>query len=218
MTDMKYIAILDYHHLDNGMFMKSFAESFSAQKACQAIILHGDSPYTERLLQTGILRNDAVLRSTKDLNNRIIALLADNGVSGIGINGYQRDIITRNSGSITINKEWINNRPRGTHLVLSNLVKDQKNEKIIPVPLNELATILSKELKADAVIYFPDVNKDDLYNSSILEREQRPSETGNTPEYHISESLLPVPENSFLSTLSAFKSLPDIRSLKKFTT
>ena len=37
--------------------------------------------------------NNAIIRSIKDLNHRIVALLADNSVSGIGINGYQKNII-----------------------------------------------------------------------------------------------------------------------------
>ncbi len=73
---MDYIAVLDYEHLDNGMFLTAFAKALSQQKS-RGIILHGDSEYTERLIQTGIMREEATIRAMKDLNHRLVALFAD---------------------------------------------------------------------------------------------------------------------------------------------
>ncbi|MBP3192467.1 hypothetical protein [Natronogracilivirga saccharolytica] len=212
---MKYIAILDYNHLDNGMFMQSFAEALAGQQNCRAYILHGDSLYTNRLLQTGMMREEAVVRSTRDLNNRIIALLADSGVAGIGINGYQKDIITSTDGELKINHNWLDNLPGRTHLVISNLVKDQSNGTIGPVPLNHLAHRLSEAVHADAIVLFPTVKNTETNFSPEPVDKKNSGETVRNPESLIDHNLLPLPANSFLCTIPQFKNLPETRILQK---
>ena len=49
------------------------------------------SEYTDRLMQTGMMREDARKRAVMDLNRRLITLFADHGVSAIGLNGFQKN-------------------------------------------------------------------------------------------------------------------------------
>jgi hypothetical protein len=203
---MKYIAILDHEHLDHSFFMKSFAEAMGRQRGCTGIIIHADSGYTDRLIQTGMMTEDAVMRSTRDLNHRIVALLADNGVSGVGVNGYQKQLVTLSGREVSIDHEWIEARPSGTHLILSNLVRDTLARKIVPLQLRDLADALVEQLQIDMVIAFP-------------------SEAGNNPTTPgsastpvkaaaLSAELLPrelksPPKNTYLGTSDAFGNLPD---------
>jgi hypothetical protein len=210
---MKYIAIIDYQRLDNGMFMKSFSEAMGRQRGCSGIILHGDSEYTERLIQTGMLREDAVLRSTRDLNHRIVALLADSGVAGIGINGYQRRIVGVTDEDITLDRSWLESRPAGTHIVLSNLAWDHVHERVVPVSLTALADALACQLDYNAVIVF---SLDDNANSVIINQSSK-KHAGTDPAAAIAnlipDGIVILPENCYLSTTEAFGKLPDTSGL-----
>jgi len=206
---MKYIAVIDYDHLDHPIFMKSFAEAMSQQKECSGIILHGDSEYTERLIQTGMMREDAVVRSTSELNHRIVALLADSGVSAVGVNGYQKNIIHRSGPELRIDRRWIDSRPPGTHLILSNLVRDESHQKITPVSLRILAEALSHRLECGTVILF---SRDDGNDSVVTDRSKQKTNGSKNREDLLGlvpEELLAPPRNSYLGTTHAFGNLPD---------
>ncbi len=209
---MQYIAILDHQHLDHSFFMKAFAESMALQKDCKSIILHGDSPYTDRLIQMGMMRDDAVLRSTRDLNHRIIALLADNGISAIGINGYQKGIIERDDQQLAIETGWIDNRPAATHLVISNLVRDKKTRRIIPVPLSHLADKLRKQLHWETLIIFPD---DDA--ELVPDQNREPNDNKSRITDKVPSDLKPLPDNCFLCATSDFGKLPDTSRLLRIS-
>ncbi len=211
---MKYIAIIDYEHLDHSLFMKSFSEAMAQQVGCSGIILHGDSAYTERLIQTGTMRDEATIRSTRDLNHRIVALLADNGVAGIGLNGYQKQIIKKTGNTLHINDSWIEERPAGTHLVLSNLIWDADAQKIVSMPLHTLAEALTIQLNRDTVVIF---STDDDYESIFLKNNSDDeTSAGQVLDFSnkIPKELDPPPINSFLSSLRAFGDLPDRKGLQ----
>ncbi len=213
---MKYIAILDYQRLDNGMFMKSFSEAMGRQRGCSGIILHGDSEYTERLIQTGMLREDAVLRSTRDLNHRIVALLADSGVAGIGINGYQRKIVTTSGKNISLNREWLETRPAGTHIVLSNLVWDNVNEKVVPVPLSNLAHVLSLETNREVVIVFSQNDS----ASSLFVDQRNPKSSAASPDeadIRLPDDIQKPPANCYFGTTDAFGNLPNMSEFTRIS-
>ncbi|MEX0686156.1 MAG: hypothetical protein WD267_05535 [Balneolales bacterium] len=163
---MDYLAILDYAHLDNALFLKSFSEALSAQRNTRGIILHGDSLYTQRLVQTGMLTEDARIRSTKDLNHRLISLLADNGVSAVGINGYQKDIITHDGKFLKVNKNFLTGFPHNTHMVLSNLVGNSQHKQPIIFDLAKLAHILRDELKLNEIFIFSKNEDDEIMINS----------------------------------------------------
>lgn len=131
-----FVAILDYQNLDNPLFLKSFAEAFAKIPKSNAIILHGDSEYTNRIIQTGVMRDEAVIRSIKDLNHRIVTFLADYGIACIGMNGFQRDMVVIEENELNISPLLMDIIPRNTSLVLSNLIKDSTGKlRAYPLPL-----------------------------------------------------------------------------------
>lgn len=150
---MNFLAVLNYEHLDNGMFLTAFAKSMSQQKS-RGIILHGDSEYTERIIQTGVMRQDATIRSIKDLNHRLIALLADHGVSTIGVNGYQKSLVTVSSGNIQIDKGQIEKLPDHPMLLISSLVFNSDNKSVEPVSISDLAFAFQDTLNIKTVTVF----------------------------------------------------------------
>lgn len=139
---MHYLAVLDYQNLDNPLFLKSFAEAARQIKAGKAIIIHGDSDYTERLIQTGMMREDAQVRSIQDLNHRLVSFFADYGLPCIGINGFQRGTVKKGiDGKVIINKPYIDSLPEGTIVLLSNLVQGPADARQV-LPLNELTKLV----------------------------------------------------------------------------
>jgi len=159
---MRYIAALDYEHLDNGVFLTSLARSVAQQKNVRSIIVHGDSAYTERIMQTGVMRDEARIRSIKDLNHRLIALFADQGISAIGINGHQRKFITINDNQLSLDASFFERLADQSVLLLSTLVLDLKSTLPEPIELPRMASFLQSELKAEAIFSFSKSDKDEL--------------------------------------------------------
>lgn len=151
---MTYIAVLDYDHLDNGIFLTAMARSLARQDGVRPIIIHGESAYTERLIQTGMMREDARIRCIKDLNNRLVALFADQGVSTIGINGYQRSFIARENGTLRMDKSYFNRLPARPVLLLSNIVANVESGGQEVIPLDGYLEFLRSELQPDEIFIF----------------------------------------------------------------
>ena len=151
---MPYIAVLDYEHLDNGLFLNAFAKSL-AQHENPGIIIHSDSKYTERIIQTGVMRTDARIRAMKDLNHRLIALFADHGVAAIGLNGYQKGMIRISTDEgLQIDSEQFRNLPPQPAMVISALAEIENSNQPEPVPLAEFAGMLKSALQLDDIFVF----------------------------------------------------------------
>lgn len=164
---MNYILLLDHYHLDEPVFLKSLAQTLGTVKNKRGILLHADSSYTERIVQTGVLTEDAKLRSMKDLNNRLIALLADHGVSAVGLNGYQRDIIRKTGPDWQIKADYIRSFPDGVSLVLSCLVANEDDtDNPMPATLSEVGTALARNLNIDMLIAFTSRDAAEVFASN----------------------------------------------------
>ena len=164
---MDFIAVIDFEHLDNGVFLTAFSRSLAQLKDKRGLIIHGDSEYTNRLIQTGMMREDAVIRAAKDLNHRLIALFADNGIATIGLNGYQRSLIKQSSGSLIFDDAQFKKLPHQPMLLLSNLVSAESGTTPLPIPLAEYASFLKKSTGADDILVF---NLDD--RSEFIKQDQ----------------------------------------------
>ncbi|MGF1671816.1 MAG: hypothetical protein ACFCU6_15325 [Balneolaceae bacterium] len=184
---MEFIAVLDYEHLDNGLFLSGFAKAVAKNK-CNGMVLHGDSAYTERLIQTGMMREDAVIRAAKDLNHRLVALFADHGVSTIGLNGYQRSIIQFKEGEIIIDKKIIQSLPAAPLFLLSNIAETYESNSLVPVSLPELAFNFQKEFDMEEVIIFNSDEKAKLVNSEMPEEIKWPEISKNFENKYIPDS------------------------------
>lgn len=124
---MDFISVLNYEQLDNNFFLTSFAKSL-AKKKDPGIILHGDSEHTERVIQTGMMREDAEIRAMKELNRRLVSLLADEGIPSVGINGYQKSAFRQNGKEILASRKALESIPAGPVLILSGLIENESGQ------------------------------------------------------------------------------------------
>lgn len=165
---INYIAVLDHHHLENSIFLTSFAKSLAKLGDRKGIIIHGDSPYTDRLIQTGMMREDARLRAIKDLNKRLIGLFADQGVATIGIHGFQKGLVKKKSGKIDLDTDALQSLHATPNLLISNLVDE--NGKTSHVPLPDFAKSISKALSKVEILLFSKKEKDEILISKSEEK------------------------------------------------
>lgn len=169
---MHYLAALDHDHLDNGVFLTTLARSLAQQqqndKNIRSIIVHTDSEYTERIIQTGVMRKEATIRSLKDLNKRLVALLADEGVSTIGINPYKRNFITLEDGKLQLDHSFLNNISDQPILLISTLVQDLDQNKEVLVELTRLLTFLQQELNTYELVIFSKSDKSEVFTNNDM--------------------------------------------------
>ncbi|MCH8556427.1 MAG: hypothetical protein LAT84_01335 [Balneolia bacterium] len=182
---MRYLFILDYKNLDNGGFLKLFAKRLSELRLDSFMVLHADSEYTDRIMQTGVMREDAKIRSIKELNLRLTALFADEGIPMIAINGYQRDtVVQKDDESIEINSYYLKKLGTQTNVLLSALVKDT-TKNATPKPLADLAEALHSAMEFHHIIAFDTENKlDEIFvnagSGSVNDAPSMPKELANT--------------------------------------
>lgn len=162
---MDYLIVIDYQHLDEPVFLKSLAQSLSELRQKNGIIVHGDSSYTDRIIQTGVLSDEARKRSIKDLNNRLVALFADNGISAVGLNGYQREIIRKSENGWQINHGYLSSFPDGVQVVLSTLVSGTSENQPEPAPLHEMVDELATQINFEQIIVFSKQDAAELFDS-----------------------------------------------------
>jgi hypothetical protein len=166
---MKYIAALDYAHLDNPIFLTTLARSLSQQQkksGVRSIILHSDSAYTERVIQTGVMRDEARIRAVKDLNHRLVALFADEGISTIGINPSQRNFITLSEGQLKMDHSFLDHLSRQPVLLLSTLVQNVDAKLPAVFDLAKMASFLADELRADELIIFSKSDESEIFTNT----------------------------------------------------
>lgn len=142
---MDYIAVLSYEHLDNGLFLTSFARKL-ARKKKRGIILHESSEYTERIIQTGVMRDEATIRCLKELNHRLVALFADEGISTIALNGHQKNLfqVETNKKRIDVNFSILDNFPPEPVILVSALGVTKAERNTEPISISEAASSIQK--------------------------------------------------------------------------
>jgi hypothetical protein len=163
-----FICVLDYQNLDNPLFLKSFAETLKKVNPDKCVLIHSDSGYTDRIVQTGVMRDVAIIRSIQDLNHRLITFFADYGLACIGINGFQREIVTaQDYVDLQFDKKYINSLPNRTILVLSSMAIDRKNGQICAIPITDFIRSASDQLELSSIYVFStDKNSHFIKNSS----------------------------------------------------
>jgi len=208
---MQYLAAIDYAHLDNGVFLTTLARSLGQlqdKKEVRPIIVHADSEYTDRIIQTGVMREQATIRSIKDLNNRLIALFADQGVSAIGINPYQRNLITLQEGELHIDRTFIDGLPEESTLVLSTLVYDMESRQPVDIGLQQLISFLSDQLSVEQQFIFSKSDEAEIFTDlSVLQ------EGDDKPEFrqkYVPEEFLDTSLPLRLITARDFNQLPKL--------
>ena len=192
---MDYLAVLDYEHLDNGVFLASFARSLS-KKNERGIIIHGDSEYTDRIVQTGVMRKDARIRAIKELNHRLVALFADEGISTIALNGFQKSLITTDGVELHLDREQLLRMPPQPTFLISNLVLNRKTGSVEPVALAALTQAISDAYEIEDVILFSIDDSAEVIKQSLPEK-MRPDSAGK----EFSEKHIPVNFRSYSGSI-----------------
>lgn len=165
---MRHLILLDYNHLDNGAFLKGLAKIVAQKNLPPCLFLHGGSEYTERIMQLGVMREDAEIRAIKELNHRLAALFGDEGIPIIALNGYQRSLIqVTDEKEIKIDSEYLKKISGKTHMLLSCLGMDAQ-KKIIPVNIQELLDVLVKELNISNIYVFSET----VQNPVLIQNEE----------------------------------------------
>ena len=155
-----FIAVLDHEHLENSIFLTSFAKSLAKLGDRQGLIIHGDSPYTDRLIQTGMMREDARLRAIKDLNKRLIGLFADQGVPTIGVHSFQKGLVKKEGSKLSLNKDALNALHDSPNLLITNLVEEKGEPTHVPLP--EFTKALSRQMDEIPIVIFSKNEKDEI--------------------------------------------------------
>lgn len=200
---MDFLAVLDYDHLDNGVFLTSFAKSL-AQKEKRGLIIHGDSEHTERIMQTGVMRDEARVRAIKELNHRLVALFADEGVSTIALNGFQKSLITYDGSTLNIDKKQIEQLPGHPMILISNLGIDERTDQYIPIPLTKMATALSAGFEIEEVTVFSIDDSSDFVKQDFPEKLNIRDADKSFIEKHIPENLRDLSTSVRVKTGSTF--------------
>lgn len=151
---MLVIALLDREHLDNGPFLKSLSVTLSQLVDVRVLFIHADSEYTDRVMQLGVMREEALIRSTRELNRRLSSLFSDEGSACVGLNGYQKDTLLLKDGALIVDSDYLREILSHSHIILSNMVTDRDNGGTAYVAPARLAATLSDALKPDHLIVF----------------------------------------------------------------
>lgn len=150
---LDFLAVLNYEHLDNGLFLTTLAKSLKKREK-RGLILHEDSEYTERIIQTGVMRDEATIRCYKDLNHRLVALFADEGISTIGLNGFQKNLVKMKDESLEIDFQTLKNLPKEPMILLSSIGLSENSDKPVPISISNLAALLKEEFKVETIDLF----------------------------------------------------------------
>jgi len=211
---INYIAILDHDHLDNGLFLSTFAKAVAAHSH-RGLILHSDSAYTDRIVQTGVMREEARLRAIKDLNNRLIALFADNGISAIGLNGYQREMISITGNDIKVDIKKIMELPEQPLLLLSTLIYSTEENKPVSASLPIVARVLKNSLNINDLFLFTKNVDDEIIKTdlpaTISQVQDKAMFIKTSVPYEFQDDLI----EGRLTTASEFQNYPNIENATK---
>ncbi len=203
-----YVALIDFDHLDHPVFLKSLAQSLSAHKTRKGILIHGDSEYTNRLMQTGMMREDARERAIMDLNHRLVALFADHGVSAIGLHGFQKELVQKNDSGLQLNKKVFDDLPDSPMLLISSLISDGEGRSYIP-PV-ELAEFFAEELKDHELVIFSQDHDSDIFTQSSYEKEVKWNDLSEDfKQKNLSEEQLLITIPTILTTGISFSGWPE---------
>lgn len=207
-----YIAILDYEHLENPIFLKSFAQALAKHKNRKGIVVHGDSEYTNRIMQTGVMREEARLRAVKDLNRRLVSLFADYGVPTIGLQAFQKGLVKKeNNNKIEVDIKQLQSLPNTPALLISSLVDVSKSETFIS-PL-ELALSFQSQLEDYEIVLFSKKTENELFvGKNILDHKKWDNLDNVFIDENLPDEFIDAKVEAILTTSLAFSEWPELKN------
>jgi hypothetical protein len=165
-------------------------------------------------MQSGMMREDARKRAVMDLNHRLIALFADHGVSTIGLHGYQKELIQKKNGILSLNRKVFDELPETPNLLLSSLITENGESKYIP-PV-ELAEFLANELDDHELVIFSQDHSSDIFTTSDDDQDMKWDDLQpDFIEKHLSEEQQKIQVSTILTTALAFSGWPNPKKASK---
>jgi hypothetical protein len=210
---INFIAVIDHEHLENTIFLTSLAKSLAKIGNRHGVVIHGDSPYTDRLIQTGMMREDARLRAIKDLNKRIIGLFADQGVPTIGVHSYQKGLVKKDGEQLKLDKGALNQLHDTPNLLISNLVEENGNPAHVPLP--DFIKSIAGQLDDIEILLFSKNEKDEI----LVSDSDQELTWSDLPE-RFAETTLPDEFRNFnypvkITTATDLSNWPDLKKVTK---
>lgn len=163
-----YLVYLDRHHLGDDLFLKSLAQHLSdaGTEAPTCLLVHGSGEKVERTLEAqgyfpdrsnGVLdvetedQRRLVERAVREVNQEIVAMLTDEVVSTVGIQGVDRGLFQQSSDETihASNAGWISALLKQRVVpVVSALVEAPDTETVQEVWPVEAVAALAQALDA----------------------------------------------------------------------
>jgi acetylglutamate kinase len=157
-----YVVYLDRHHLGDDLFLKSLAQHLSdaEAEAPACVLVHGSGEKVERTLEAqgyfpdrtnGVLNVEnedqrrLVERAVREVNQELVAMLTDEVVSTVGIQGVDRGLFQKSHDDAirASNAGWVSALLK-QHVVpvVSALVKDPDTDRVQEVwPVTAVAAL-----------------------------------------------------------------------------
>jgi hypothetical protein len=189
------ITTLEPEHLDHPMFMKQFAtEMRTGLHGQRLLVLHGDSSFTEETIQQGVPRQEAAVQTARQLNRRLVALLADEGVSALGITLMQRNFTTFDA---TINPPF--------------RVNDSAWQRLPAIPVICCATIVDNQ---DNLVQGHGIQGRAAKDSVVEDSVAKDSVAKDTPDSDLSNIPTLLPPNVCQDPLKEALAIPIVKALR----
>lgn len=198
MTKSNLGIVLDSKHLSSPLFMKLFAQKLKlVNQQYRLILIHGDSGYSSALIQNGASKSEAEIRAIKEINLKLISLLADNGIAAIGVHGYHKNIITLNHSDLQLSNSLSSLVPESVSIILSNLVQNNSTMQIELIPIHRMVEKLIQSNQIEHCLFFADVEQSDR---SFKNNDPDPIELLNTLPFEATSIQSPI----LLTTIKDF--------------
>lgn len=161
-----------------------------------------------------MMREDAKIRAIKDLNHRLVALFADEGVATIGVNGYQRELIkSTENGELVVDIEQFHSFPVQPMLLVSSLIYSEKSGSAIAAPIEDVALALKQSFEIEHVIIFSISKSGDIIKENLPEKITDSDENRPFIEEKVPEEFRKINYQTYLTTAKDFSDFPKMKNL-----
>lgn len=161
-----YILYLDRYHMEDTVFLQRLARALARRQrpTSRCLLVHGSGEFVERVLEgeglfpkreEGVLQVDTaaqyelVERSMRQFNQRLVAMLTDEVVSCVGVQGTSRNLLWRKEGVLVARGAgWIEALVKqGVVPIVSALAPDPEKQRAVEVAAVDVVGALASGLE-----------------------------------------------------------------------
>jgi hypothetical protein len=160
---MSILIVLDDSHLTNRLYMKAFGPAVRALMPEPIIIVHDCAHHTEALIQTGMMRRDAMVRAARETNLKLVAWLADFGIAATSVHGDRRGLIRHHDGRLSLQADLFATYPSNTARIVATLAEDADGGAV-GIPLTDITELFESTMMPDRVYFASDMGKNGFFD------------------------------------------------------